>query len=64
MSARKKIAVLLGGDSAEREISLQSGETVLAALQRLGMDVSAVDPSRPRWQSRLEGCCLSLSMSR
>lgn len=60
MSAvRKKVAVLLGGDSAEREISLRSGETVLAALQRLGMDVSAVDPSRPGWQSRLEGADLA-----
>ena len=60
MSAvRKKVAVLLGGDSAEREISLRSGETVLAALQRLDMDVSAVDPSRSGWQSRLEGADLA-----
>ena len=31
-----KIAVLLGGNSAEREVSLQSGQTVVNALQSLG----------------------------
>ena len=31
-----KIAVLCGGMSSEREISLRSGKNVLAALQRLG----------------------------
>lgn len=50
-----RIAVLLGGDSAEREISLQSGETVLDALRRLDVKVSAVDPSRPGWQDKLHG---------
>ncbi len=39
-----KVALLLGGRSAEREISLKSGATVLAALQRSGVDVHAVDP--------------------
>ncbi len=38
-----KVAVLLGGVSAEREISLQSGAAVLAALQRRGVDACAVD---------------------
>ncbi|HNI80886.1 MAG TPA: D-alanine--D-alanine ligase, partial [Rhodocyclaceae bacterium] len=31
-----KVAVLLGGSSAEREISLMSGKAVLAALQGVG----------------------------
>ena len=31
-----KIAVLCGGPSSEREVSLRSGKNVLAALQRLG----------------------------
>lgn len=39
-----KVAVLLGGRSAEREISLKSGAAVLAALQRLGVDAHPVDP--------------------
>ena len=39
-----KVAVLLGGDSSEREISLLSGNAVLAALKRRGVDAHAVDP--------------------
>jgi len=39
-----KVALLLGGRSAEREISLKSGAAVLAALQRKGVDVEALDP--------------------
>jgi D-alanine-D-alanine ligase len=39
-----KVALLLGGQSAEREISLKSGGAVLAALQRKSIDVEAVDP--------------------
>ncbi|MEZ5650998.1 MAG: D-alanine--D-alanine ligase [Burkholderiaceae bacterium] len=40
-----KVAVLMGGDSAEREISLRSGAMVLAALQRQGVDAHAFDPA-------------------
>jgi D-alanine-D-alanine ligase len=39
-----KVAVLLGGDSAEREISLLSGNAVLAALKRRGVNAQAFDP--------------------
>ena len=39
-----KVAVLLGGRSAEREISLKSGQAVLAALQRSKVDAHAFDP--------------------
>src|ERR1700726_1138982 len=39
-----KVAVLLGGDSTEREISLLSGNAVLAALIRRGVDAHAFDP--------------------
>ena len=43
-----KVAVLLGGDSTEREISLLSGNAVLAALQRRGVNAHAFDPlNRP-----------------
>lgn len=38
-----KVAVLLGGRSAEREVSLRSGNAVLAALRRNGVDAHAFD---------------------
>ena len=40
-----KVAVLMGGSSAEREVSLMSGNGVLAALQSRGVDAQAFDPS-------------------
>jgi D-alanine-D-alanine ligase len=40
-----KVAVLMGGSSAEREVSLMSGRGVLAALQSLGVDAQAFDPA-------------------
>jgi D-alanine-D-alanine ligase len=38
-----RVAVLLGGTSTEREVSLDSGRNVLEALQRRGVDAAAVD---------------------
>lgn len=38
-----RVAVLLGGTSNERDISLKSGKAVLEALQRKGVDVKGVD---------------------
>ena len=40
-----KVAVLMGGQSAEREISLLSGGGVLAALRMRGVDAHAFDPA-------------------
>ena len=40
-----KVAVLLGGSSAEREVSLMSGAGVLAALRSRGVDAHPFDPS-------------------
>ena len=40
-----KVAVLLGGTSAEREVSLNSGSRVLAALLGQGIDAHAFDPA-------------------
>ncbi|MDT8404323.1 D-alanine--D-alanine ligase [Sulfuriflexus sp.] len=40
-----KVAVLMGGNSAEREVSLHSGQAVLAALRARGVDAYAVDPA-------------------
>ena len=39
-----RVAVLMGGPSAEREISLISGKAVLAALREKGVDAHAFDP--------------------
>ena len=41
-----KVAVLMGGASAEREISLMSGHGVLQALQASGVDAHAFDPAQ------------------
>jgi D-alanine-D-alanine ligase len=41
-----KVAVLMGGWSAEREISLLSGGAVLAALQQVGVDAYGIDVGR------------------
>lgn len=39
-----KVAVMFGGVSAEREVSLRSGAAVLTALQQAGVDAFAFDP--------------------
>jgi D-alanine-D-alanine ligase len=48
-----RVAVLLGGDSTEREISLLSGNAVLAALKRRGVDAHAFDPRDQALQTLL-----------
>jgi D-alanine-D-alanine ligase len=44
MSQYGKVAVLFGGRSAERDVSLKSGGMVLEALKRKGVDAHAFDP--------------------
>lgn len=44
-----RVAVFMGGDSAEREVSLKSGNAVLAALQSAGVDAYGID---------VQGCLL------
>lgn len=39
----EKVAVLMGGTSAEREVSLMSGSAVLAGLREMGIDAHGVD---------------------
>ncbi|MBS0535800.1 MAG: D-alanine--D-alanine ligase [Proteobacteria bacterium] len=46
MSARKHVAVLMGGWSAEREVSLRSGKACADAAERAGYRVSRVDVGR------------------
>ena len=48
-----KVAVLMGGHSAEREISLKSGEAVLRALRERGVDAHAVDTGDTDYVRRL-----------
>ncbi|SEA22740.1 D-alanine--D-alanine ligase [Desulfuromusa kysingii] len=50
----KKIGVLLGGLSAEREISLKTGNASLSALQQLGYDVVAIDVNKGLPQQLLQ----------
>ncbi|ODV09581.1 MAG: D-alanine--D-alanine ligase [Rubrivivax sp. SCN 70-15] len=51
-----KVAVLMGGTSAEREVSLMSGRGVLAALQAQGVAAEAFDPAeRSLWELQRDG---------
>lgn len=55
-----KVAVLMGGNSAEREISLMSGQGVLDALRSRGVDAHPFDPAqREISELRRDGftCC-------
>ena len=45
-AALGKVAVLMGGSSGEREVSLMSGQGVLQALQSVGVDAHAFDPAQ------------------
>jgi len=49
-----KVAVLMGGDSAEREVSLRSGDAVLAALLAKGVNAVAVDAGSPNFVPQLQ----------
>lgn len=49
MRERRHITVMLGGPSAEREVSLRSGAAVARALRALGHEVSTLDPVTPGW---------------
>lgn len=50
-----KVAVLLGGRSAERAISLQSGQNILEALLRKGVDAHPIDPDEHLIQTLMTG---------
>jgi D-alanine-D-alanine ligase len=44
------VTVMLGGPSAEREVSLRSGAAVARALRKVGCKVSELDPKQPNWK--------------
>jgi D-alanine-D-alanine ligase len=48
-----QVAVLLGGNSPERAVSLMSGETVATALTEAGALVTRIDTAQPSWWSLL-----------
>jgi D-alanine-D-alanine ligase len=50
-----RVAVLCGGRSAEREVSLNSGAQVQEALRRLGYEVAVVDVDRSTWDVLRDG---------
>ena len=50
-----KVAVLLGGRSAERDVSLKSGALILAALRARGVDAHAFDPAEKELQDLIDG---------
>jgi D-alanine-D-alanine ligase len=50
MVKKLNITVMLGGPSAEREVSLRSGAAVAAALRSRGHTVTELDPQREPWQ--------------
>lgn len=58
-----RVAVLFGGDSSEREISLLSGNAVLEALRRRGVDAHPFDP-RDRSLATLLGSATSANNNR
>lgn len=50
-----RVAVVMGGSSAERDVSLDSGRNVLAALRAKGVDAEAVDGPRELLEALREG---------
>jgi D-alanine-D-alanine ligase len=50
MTGNLNVTVMLGGPSAEREVSLRSGAAVVAALHSLGHVVHQIDPREPSWE--------------
>jgi len=50
MGEKLKITVMLGGPSAEREVSLRSGASVIDALRSRGHEVWELDPRGPDWE--------------
>ncbi|MBI3439925.1 MAG: D-alanine--D-alanine ligase, partial [Proteobacteria bacterium] len=49
-----RVAVLLGGLSPERPVSLSTGAGAVAALKRLGHDVIEIDPQDRDWLAKLQ----------
>ncbi len=59
---QQTVAVLLGGSSAEREVSLKSGRTVSDALASLGYRVRDIDPADADWIEQLRGAAFAFNV--
>ena len=57
----KRIAVLMGGRSGERQVSLRSGARITAALQRLGADVVTIDPIDLDWVDQMRADSIEIA---
>jgi D-alanine-D-alanine ligase len=55
----KRVGVVMGGPSAERDVSLNSGRNILAALQRKNWDAAAID-----WKTRDDDLIAELRRAR
>ena len=61
MTDSKRVAVLLGGRSAEREVSLNTGAQVAAALSERGFDVVTVDTGLPGFVHAIESAAADVA---
>ncbi|HSH71994.1 MAG TPA: D-alanine--D-alanine ligase [Methylophilaceae bacterium] len=57
-----KVAVLFGGKSGEREVSIKSGSAVLAGLLRRGVDAHAFDPAERELQELKQFDCVFIAL--
>ncbi|EAQ99033.1 D-alanine--D-alanine ligase [Congregibacter litoralis] len=57
-----RIAVLFGGTSGERKVSLASADTVLTTLRDGGYEPLALDTGEPRWWERLEDADIAFNI--
>lgn len=62
MDKKLNITVLLGGESAEREVSLASGAAVVSALRSAGYSVNELDPVGDDWSAGLEADVVFLAL--
>jgi D-alanine-D-alanine ligase len=60
--SKLNITVMLGGPSAEREVSLRSGASVAAALRSLGHHVTELDPQKSGWKLARETDAVFLAL--
>src|SRR5262245_47114213 len=58
-----RVAVLLGGLSPERPVSLSTGAGCVAALKRLGHDVVEIDPQAEDWMERLKKASVDVAFN-
>jgi D-alanine-D-alanine ligase len=57
----KRIAVLMGGKSGERQVSLRSGARVMSALQKLGASPIAIDPIDEDWVEQMRDASIEIA---